>query len=73
MVWVRPEKLAWPLILPRCVQAVTAAAAVVAAVATVGAVAAVVATAEVDMAAAATRQSPDHFCIGVLPVYFMFV
>jgi hypothetical protein len=44
---------------------------VVAAVATVGAVAAaVVATAEVDMAAAATRQSPDHFCIGVLPVYF---
>ena len=42
----------------------------VAAVATVGAVAAVVATAEVDMAAAATRQSPDHFCIGVLPVYF---
>jgi hypothetical protein len=35
---------------------------VVAAAATVAAVAAaVVATAEVDMAAAATRQSPDHF------------
>jgi hypothetical protein len=37
----------------------------------VGAVAsAEMATAEVDMAAAATRQSPEHFCIGVLPVYF---